>query len=54
MSFVMVGEASTRIKFYQEDGTELLDKDDPYLFLRYEAADPSSSVKRKQADAFGT
>jgi hypothetical protein len=49
--FVMVGhgEASTRINYYAEDGTEHLDKDDPYLFLRYEAADPASSKRKPES-----
>lgn len=45
------GEAATRIKFYEENGTELLDKDDPYLFLRYEAADPTSSKRKAETGA---
>ena len=45
------GEAATRIKYYEENGTELVDKDDPYLFLRYEAADPSSSKRKAESGA---
>ena len=48
--FVMVGhgEAANRIKYYEENGTELVDKDDPFLFLRYEAADPSTSKRNAE------
>lgn len=45
---VQHGEATTRIKYYEPDGTEVLDKDDPYLFLRYEAADPASSKRKAE------
>lgn len=49
---VQHGEATTRIQYYEPDGTEVLDKDDPYLFLRYEAADPANS--KRKAENVGT
>lgn len=47
----MVGHeaADKRIKYYEENGTEVVDKDDPYLFLRYEAADPASSKRKAES-----
>lgn len=48
------GEAATRIKFYEENGTELVDKDDPYLYLRYEAADAASSKRKAETAGAAT
>jgi hypothetical protein len=43
------GQAATRIKSYTENGAEILEKDDPYLFLRFEASDPASSKRKAQS-----
>ena len=48
MSFVMGAEATQRVKFLDQDGQETLEDDDPYLFLRYEAAGAPPKRKRRK------
>lgn len=51
MSFVMDVARSARVKFLDEHGHEQVDDEDPYLFLRLEAAGSASAPqKRKAAD----
>eukprot|EP00892_Ulva_mutabilis_P007502 jgi/Ulvmu1/5123/UM021_0140.1 len=49
MSFVMDVARSARVKYLDEHGHEQLDDDDPYLFLRIEAAGPASAPQKRKA-----
>jgi hypothetical protein len=51
MSFVMVVDAARKVKYLEPDGREVYDDEDPYLFLRYEAAGILKAGKRKQPDS---
>lgn len=53
MSFVMDVARSARVKYLDEHGHEQVDENDPYLFLRLEAAGSASAPqKRKAADKY--
>lgn len=49
MSFIMDVARSARVKFLDEQGHEQIDTDDPYLFLRLEAAGSAAAPQKRKA-----